>query len=287
MSIEIQNLSKSFNKQVVLDNLNLKIESNKIYALLGRNGVGKSTLINLITNRIVPNSGTIKIDNWDSQSKFSQNDLIYCFSDIELFEKTSQIRRILKETEMLNENFNIQKANEYIQKFDLNVKKSYGKLSTGQKSLLKISIALSMDVKYLILDEPILGLDALNRSEFYQELIKYYVESENTIIISTHLIEEISHIVENVIIIKDKKVLLNENTQELLDKSYVISGLKEDVDKYCKQFKVVASEFFGNIYRVYVLNLNSSLEKNDKVTISKCNLQEIFIKLCLKDIKDE
>lgn len=283
--IQIKNLNKRFGKKEVIKNLNLTIEPGKIYGLLGRNGAGKSTLINLISKMLVPTSGTINIDNWDSQSKFSKQGLIYVQSDIELIDKSNKVKKVVKDCSLLNPYFNIETCKHYLNMFEINVNNAYGKLSTGQKSLFKICLALSMDVKYLILDEPILGLDAYNRDLFYKELLNYYEQTQTTIIISTHIIEEINNIIENVIILKQGKILVNENVQDLIEKAYVVSGEITKVDNFIKNKDVIFTQQIGNIKQVYLFT--NSIEIDVDLDLKHIGLQEMFIKLSAKDLDYE
>ena len=103
-------------------------------------------------------------------------------------------------------------------------------LSTGYKSIFKLILALSVNVPYLFLDEPVLGLDANHREMFYRILLEKYIEEPFTIVISTHLIEEVASVIEHVVILKDGKIVKNCATEELLAGGYRISGKKEMVD---------------------------------------------------------
>ena len=110
------------------------------------------------------------------------------------------------------------------QKFKLDTKKKVKGLSTGYSSIFKIIVALSVNAPYTLYDEPILGLDANHRDLFYKVLLENYEQSPKTIVISTHLIEEVANIIEDIIIIKDGKVLKNEPCHQLLSSGYTISG---------------------------------------------------------------
>lgn len=285
--IQISNLSKSYGNNLVLKNVNLTIEENKIYGLLGRNGAGKTTLLNLINNRIFPSEGSITIDGESVIENDKVTRKIYFMTEQNLYPESMKIKELLKWSREFYENFNMDYALELCKKFGLNINKKFKNLSTGYSSICKIIITLASGAEILIFDEPVLGLDANHRDLFYKELVSNYIEEPKTIIISTHIIEEISDILEKVIIIKDGEVLSDKEVESLLDEAYIVSGPAEKVDEYISSKKCINVNYLAGFKAATIAG---KISKNDKreiermnLEISKVELQKLFIYLTGKE----
>lgn len=161
--IEIKGITKDFKNTRALNNVNLTFEENKIYGLLGRNGAGKSTLLKIISNRIFTDSGSVTVDGINSMEDDRALSKIYIMSESNLYPPKMKIKNIFKWTKEFYPAFDLDYANKLSKAFNLNVNKNTRSLSTGYNSIFKIIIALSVNVPYLFLDEPVLGLDANHR----------------------------------------------------------------------------------------------------------------------------
>lgn len=128
-------------------------------------------------------------------------------------------------------------ADELIEKFELNTKQRINKMSKGMLSMVTIIVALASKADFTFLDEPVAGLDVVMREYFYHKLMEEYTETGRTFVISTHIIEEAADLMEEVIMIKDGSLLLKENTQDLLERSYHVSGLAEVVDQAAEGYE--------------------------------------------------
>lgn len=281
--IEITELTKEYGDKLALNNVNLTIQENKIYGLLGRNGAGKTTLLKLLTNKIFPSSGDITIDG-DSvfESNLSLSKVQYMMEE-NLYPKGLKVKEIYKWTKEFYSSFDMEYANILSKKFELNVNKKVRELSTGYTTIFKAIIALSSNANILLLDEPVLGLDANHRDLFYKELITNYNDSPKTIIISTHLIEEVANILEEVIIIEDGIILFNKSAEDLLSSAHKISGETENIDTFLKDKSYIEQESIGNFKSVIILDDSYkeklSLPKKLNLKSSKIKLQELFISL--------
>lgn len=281
--IKISNLTKEYGKHKVLDNVSLTIEENKIYGLLGRNGAGKTTLLNLITNRIFPNEGSIKIDEENVIENSNAIRKIYFMAEQDLYPESMKIKDLFKWTKEFYKNFDMDYALDLSKKFKLNVNKKFKDLSTGYSSICKIIITLSSGAEILIFDEPILGLDANHRDMFYKELVQNYIDEPKTIILSTHIIEEVSEILEKVIIIKDGKILGDKEVESLLEEAYLVSGPSEKVEKYIEDKKCINIESIAGFKSATITGKitrkNNVQIKELNLEISKVELQKLFIHL--------
>lgn len=282
-AIQIKNVTKKYKDVTALDNVSFSFEYGKIYGFLGRNGAGKSTLINIIANRIFADSGEIMIDDIPAKENMKIHDKIFCMSEADLYDKSLKVKELFKWIDRFYDDFDKAKAFEIAEKFNLDTNRKFKALSKGYQSIFKLTVALALNVPYVIFDEPVLGLDANHRELFYELLLKDYETNERTIILATHLIEEVANIIEEVILIDKGKVLLQDNVGSLLETGYSVSGLAHEVDTYCTGKNVIGYDELGNLKIAYVLGEKTPLPNNGNLSLSAMNLQKLFVKLTEKD----
>lgn len=278
MSIEINHVTKAFGSVKALNNVSITFEDNRIYGLLGRNGAGKSTLLNLITNRIFASSGEILVDGVPVQENDSALSKIYLMSEKTLYPSDMRVCDVFKWTKRFYPSFNEGEAARIAEKFELNIYKKVKSLSTGFTSIFKLVIALCIHVPYIFLDEPVLGLDANNRELFYSLLIEMYAKSPCTIVLSTHLIEEVSGVIEDVIIIDNGKIIKDSTREELLASGYSVSGKASDVDAYTMGKEIIGSDTLGGLKTAYLLGIPDA-DISSSLELSPLDLQKLFVKL--------
>lgn len=281
-AIQIKNITKRYKDVTALDNISFSFEFGKIYGLLGRNGAGKSTLINIIANRIFADQGEVLIDEITAKENMEVHEKIFCMSETDLYDRDLKVKDHFKWTNRFYDDFDLNKALEYAKKFHLDINKRFKALSKGYQSIFKLIIALSLNVPYVIFDEPVLGLDANHRELFYHLLLKEFENNDRTIIIATHLIEEVSNIIEEVVFIDNGKILLQESVESLLEKGYSVSGLAGEVDRYCEGRNVIGYDELGSLKIAYVLEEKTALPVESNLQISAMNLQKLFVKMTEK-----
>lgn len=285
--IEIKNLNKAYGSTKVLSNINLKLEENKIYGLLGRNGVGKTTLLNIMSNVIRADSGEALLngENIHENSKVLENIAIVRESGFGI--EDIKVKKILKAAKTLYKNWDEEYMKFLIKEFDLNIKKNYSKLSRGNKTIVGLIIGLSSRAPLTLFDEPSLGLDASYRYKFYNLLLQDVEKNPRTVIISTHLIDEVTHIFEEVIILKNQKVYLKEEVERLMGKAYFLSGKLEKIEPIIKGKNIISKEEFGTITIVGVFDCLNKEEKDNLkekgIEISAIPLQKLFVLLTEKE----
>lgn len=277
--IEVKNVTKCYGTTVALKDVSLTFEENKIYGLLGRNGAGKSTLLSLITNKNFPTNGKVLIDG----EPVCENDAVlakvYCMSEQSLYPESMTVKEVFKWTREFYPNTDTEYAMKLADKFELNIKKKLKALSTGYGSIYKIIVALSCNAPILLLDEPVLGLDANFREVFYRELLEHYSESPKTIVVSTHLIEEAANVIENIAIIKNGEIILNDTTQNVLTAGYTVTGAAAVVDMYTKGRNVLGCDMLGGMKSAYLLDKLDKSMVPQELEVSRLKLQSLFIHL--------
>ena len=283
-----KNVCKSYKDKEVLKDINLTIEQGKIYGLIGRNGVGKTTLLSILTAQNSASSGEVTLDGekvWENRKALDH----ICFSReintvTALGPNNYKIKEYFKIAKTFYPNWDQQMAESLIKEFNLDLKKKICKLSKGMLSMVTIVIGLASKADITILDEPVAGLDVIARERFYKLIIEEQCNTNRTFIISTHIIDEASGIFEDTIILHDKKVLINEDTQELLERAVYITGLAEDVDKITDGVKVLSAENIGKSKAVTVLlEKGQELENSSMVVCQPVSLQNLFVAMCGKE----
>lgn len=215
--LKLHNINKRYKSTLALDDVNIEIKSGKIYGLLGRNAAGKTTLLNIISNRIFASSGQVTINNQEITKDLELKDLVHVMSETDNYISYMTIKKTFENISKLNKNFSLDQALNIAKKFNLETSGNYSKQSLGNQTIFKLCIALAMDVPYVLYDEPVNGLDANNRRLFYQLLIDTYIRNENTPIISSHLVNDLEPVIEEVILIDKGKIIFNESLDNLVN----------------------------------------------------------------------
>ena len=189
---------------------------------------------------------------------------------------------IINDTARFYPGFDEKYSVELAEKFGIDLKARYGKLSTGYKTIFKDILALCVPCEYIFFDEPVLGLDASNRNLFYCELVDSYTKRPRTFVISTHLIEEIQNLIENVVIIADHRIILEGSVENILAKAHFVSGTKDAVRAYVEGLKIIGNECLGNTAGYYVYDeLDDGRVLPDTVYLDSFDLNKLF--LCLTE----
>lgn len=281
-AIRINNITKRYKDVTALDDVSFTFEYGKIYGFLGRNGAGKSTLINIIGNRIFADGGEVMVDDIPVRESMQIHEKVFCMSEADLYDGSMRVRDQFKWIDRFYDSFEMKKAFEIAEKFDLDTNKKFKALSKGYQSIFKLTVALALNVPYVIFDEPVLGLDANHRELFYDLLLRDYENNERTIIIATHLIEEVANLIEEVVLIDKGKVLLQNDVGSLLEMGYSVSGIGHEVDAYCADKNVIGCDELGNLKIAYILGEKTPLPQTGGLSLSAMNLQKLFVKLTEK-----
>ena len=283
---------KKYGKKEVLHGVDLKLESGKIYGLIGRNGAGKTTLLSILTSQNPATSGEVTFDGqpvWENPEVLRH----LCFSR-ELSPLTGSNANSMKVKEYLRiastffPYWDKEMEKRLVEEFELDVKKKISKLSKGMLSMVTIVVALASKAEFTFLDEPVAGLDVVARERFYELLLEEFTETGRTFVVSTHIIEEAAEVLEEVIIVDHGKILLKENTQDLLDRSFHISGHEDEVDRAIEGMEVHHEEHLGRSKGVTVLlKPGQKITEGYDVSIQKLSLQKVFVALCGEETRHE
>lgn len=213
--LNIKKLNKDFDDKHILKDINLKIQSGRIVGLLGKNGMGKTTLIKLINDLLTPTSGEILIKG--NKPGIESKRIISYLPERTYLDKSMTIGEILKYFEEFYENFNKDKAIKLLKDLDLDINLKVNKMSKGMQEKLQLILVMSRDAELYILDEPLGGVDPATRDYILDTILSNFNEGAS-VIISTHLISDIERILDEVIFIDKGKIVLQSGTDELRKK---------------------------------------------------------------------
>lgn len=213
--VKCTNLTKKFDNKTILNNINLTIKPKKIIGLLGKNGTGKTTLIKLINDLLTPTSGEILI-NGKKPGPESKKIISY-LPERTYLDKSMTIKETLTFFSDFYQDFNINKAKKLLKDLDLSEEQKLSKMSKGMLEKLTLILVMSRKAQLYILDEPLGGVDPATREYILNTILTNFNENAS-IIISTHLIEDIEKILDEVIFIDKGKIILNSPTDKLREK---------------------------------------------------------------------
>ena len=272
IAVECKDVTKSFGENVVLDHVSFQLETGNIYALLGRNGAGKTTLMNCLCTKYLPDSGEIHILEEEAyENEKVLNQICFMSDQMDVFE-LKKVKNILFYASTFYEQWNEELMKRLLDFFEISEKKIYGELSKGQQTVIGIIIGLCSGCEIVLLDEIYSGLDAVARQNFYEILLEEQEKQPRTFILSTHLIEEMTGLFTNVVMLDKGKILLNEDMEVLAGKNIL----------YKKQMGTI-TEY--DIYDVITLAEKKELEETG-FTISPLSLQELFIAFTQEPAKE-
>ncbi len=281
--IVITGAVKNYKKTIALNNVSATFQQGKIYGLIGRNGAGKSTLIKAVGNRVFLNGGTITIDGESNVENETALKKICVMSESNVFPKY-KLKKIFKWTKIFNDSFDIEYANKLAELFSLDLNKKPKELSTGYSSVLKLILTMASGKSYLFLDEPVLGLDATHRDFVYKVILDVQIKTECAVIISTHIIEEVSNLIEDVVIIHDGKILQQSNKDILLENYYSVRGSEKEVVDYSANKEIVSKQNLSGLAN-FCIKGEIPKQTPQQISAERLSLQQLFI--CMTKSKED
>lgn len=280
--IKFSNVTKEYRNTIALDDVSIEFSENRIYCLLGRNGAGKTTFMKLIAGHISANSGSVTV-NGETVSTFNMPASVN-FIESRATQFNLRIGKLLELAESLNENFNMEFAKDMIKKFKLDKSKKYKQLSFGMQTMFATIVSLASKSNVILLDEPVLGFDAIMRERFYELLQTSFEYSPRIIIVSTHLIDEISRVAEDIIIIEEGNILINSSMNDIDEKAYSLTGPTAEIKSAVKGLNVIGEKTLGGYTTAYIFG--DRITPGSNIKLQSLGLQEFFINIVGGD-KDE
>ena len=213
--VKCNNLCKKFDNKQILNNINLSIPKGKIVGLLGKNGMGKTTLIKLINDLLTPTSGEILING--EKPSINSKKIISYLPERTYLDKSMKVSQIITFFDEFYDNFNKQKAIKLLKDLDLDINSKISKMSKGMQEKLQLILVMSREAELYILDEPLGGVDPATRDYILDTILSNFSEGAS-VIISTHIISDIERILDDVIFIDKGEIVLTSSADELRKK---------------------------------------------------------------------
>ena len=212
--IEARGLRKSFKTTVALDGIDLHVEQGRILGLIGPNGAGKTTALNAILG-LTTYEGQLQVLGHDPWTKRDELMRDVCFlADVAILPRWLRVSQALDYVAGVHPRFDRAKAEGFLAKTDIRHASKIRELSKGMVTQLHLAIVMAIDARLLVLDEPTLGLDILFRKQFYDSLLNDYFDGNRTIIVTTHQVEEVEHLLTDLMFINRGRIVLNCSMEE-------------------------------------------------------------------------
>jgi ABC-2 type transport system ATP-binding protein len=212
--IEAHGLRKAFGTTIALDGVDLHVEDGRILGMIGPNGAGKTTALNAILG-LTPYQGQLRVlgrDPWTERDLLMRD---VCFiADVAVLPRWIKVSQALDYMSGVHPRFHRGKAQAFLEKTSIGLNRKVKQLSKGMVAQLHLALVMAIDAKLLVLDEPTLGLDILFRKHFYDALLNDYFDGNRTIIVTTHQVDELQHILTDLIFIDRGQILLNCSMEE-------------------------------------------------------------------------
>ena len=270
--IKVNKLTKYYGKLKALDNVELEIPQGRIIGLLGKNGAGKSTFMRCILG-FLKHKGEIEIlGKTIKRHQESVHEDIAFIPDVNSLDDRLTVKQTMDYVSAINSSWNNDKAKELLASSDLKLNQKVGTLSKGMKTKLYLLITLSLDVKVLLLDEPTLGLDIVFRKEFFNTILGEFYDENKTIIISTHQVEEVEQILQDIIFIDEGKIILQQDIEELKNEYSIFTVSSDQKEKLEEHNPKVINKTLGRVSAV----LDSKIEIAD-AEVNRPTLSDLFL----------
>ncbi|MEV7768356.1 ABC transporter ATP-binding protein [Microbacterium sp. NPDC086615] len=280
--IEATGLTKRYRGGLALNDVSFRIEKDSIYGLLGRNGAGKTTLMSILTAQNFASSGQARVfgeDPYENPRVLSR----MCFvRESQKYPDDAQPAHAFRAARLFFPDWDQAFADRLVEEFQLPLKRTIKKLSRGQLSAVGVIIGLASRSEITFFDEPYLGLDAVARQIFYDRLLEDYAEHPRTIILSSHLIDEVANLLEKVIVLDGGRIVMDEDTDAVRHSAVTIVGDSIAVDAFCLGREVIHRESLGGVASVTVVGELTPADRRAlveaRLEVAPVSLQQLIVR---------
>src|SRR5512146_1598471 len=227
--IEARGLRKAFGTTIALDGVNLQVEEGRILGLVGPNGAGKTTALNAIVG-LTPYEGQLNVLGRDAWTQRDQLMRDVCFiADVAVLPRWARVSQLLDYVAGVHPRFDRAKAEAFLAKTTIRGASRVRELSKGMVAQLHLAIVMAIDARLLVLDEPTLGLDILYRKQFYDSLLNDYFDGRRTIVVTTHQVEEVEHVLTDLMFIDRGRIVLECSMEEFESRYLEVTAKPEQL----------------------------------------------------------
>lgn len=286
-AIELKRVSRRYRSATALQDVSLRLEKDAIHGLLGRNGAGKTTLMSIATAQDWPSSGEVRILGQRPHENEQVLPKICFVREEQRYVDDALAKHAFSAAAQAFPRWDAELAAQLAREFRVPEKTRIKKMSRGQRSAVGVIIGIASRAEVTFFDEPYMGLDAVARQLFYDRLLEDYASHPRTVVISSHLIDEIAHLIENVVVIDQGQILLQEPVEQLRDRAVTLVGRADAVAEIAGTREVLHHEAMGRIARTTVLGALDDAERQTlierDVEIVPVSLQQLIVRLTARE----
>jgi ABC-2 type transport system ATP-binding protein len=249
--IEAHGLYKSYGSTVALDGIDFSVKPGRILGLIGPNGAGKSTALNAILG-LTPFEGTLRVlgrNPWSERDELMQD--VSFIADVAVLPRWMRVSQALDYVAGVHPRFDRPKAEGFLARTSIKHTSKVRELSKGMVTQLHLALVMAIDAKLLVLDEPTLGLDLLFRKQFYDSLLNDYFDHNRTIIVTTHQVEEIEHVLTDVMFIDQGRIVLESSMEDFESRYIEVMLLPENVSAARELKPIHERQVFGRTILIF------------------------------------
>jgi ABC-2 type transport system ATP-binding protein len=280
--IEVRNLTKRYRDTLALDDVSFDIERDTIYGFLGRNGAGKTTAMSIMTAQNFATSGTVRVFGEHPYENARVLSRLCFVRESQKYPDDATPLHAFAAARLFFPNWDQDFATELISDFQLPVKTRIKKLSRGQLSAVGVIIGLAARAEVTFFDEPYLGLDAVARQIFYDRLLSDYAEHPRTVLLSSHLIDEVANLIERVLVIDQGRIVMDETTEDARHKATNLVGDAAAVEPFIRGRDIIHRESLGRVTSVTFLGALSAAERAEArdagLDLAPVSLQQLIVR---------
>jgi ABC-2 type transport system ATP-binding protein len=225
--VSARGLTKRYGRTLAVDHIDLDIPPGRIVGLIGPNGAGKTSALKAILGLATYEGELSVLGKNPSRQRAALMEDVCFIADVAVLPRWIRVRQLIEVTERIHPRFSRERCLEYLSQTKITQDHKVKQLSKGMVAQLHLALVMAIDVRLLVLDEPTLGLDILYRKQFYTSLLNDYFDDDRTILITTHQVEEVEHILTDLIFIQDGKIAL-EATMESVEERYTELMVRAD-----------------------------------------------------------
>jgi len=280
--VEVSHLTKRFGNVTAVDDASFTIQENTINGLLGRNGAGKTTIMSLLTGQEFPTEGEIRVFGSTPAENAGVLRNVCFVKESQRYPDDFKPVHVFRSAPWFFPNWDAAFADQLIRDFRLPLDRRIKKLSRGQLSAVGVIVGLAARAPLTFFDEPYLGLDAVARQLFYDRLLEDYANHPRTVVLSTHLIDEVSNLLEHVVVVDEGSIIIDAAAEELRGSATTVVGTRAAVESFVAGREVLAREAIGGISSVTVGALSRAdrdLAVASGVELSPVSLQQLVVRL--------
>jgi ABC-2 type transport system ATP-binding protein len=288
--VEAHGLTKHFGKVHAVEDATFTIEENRIYGLLGRNGAGKTTLMSLLTGQEFATSGTVEVYGRSPVENASVLERTAFIKESQKYPDDFRVKHVMRSAPWFFTEWDADFAGRLVEDFRLPLDRRIKKLSRGQLSAVGVIVGLASRAPLTFFDEPYLGLDAVARQLFYDRLLADYSEHPRTVVLSTHLIDEVSNLLEHVLVIDDGRIIIDSDADTLRGSATTVAGTKAAVDAFTRTREVLHREGIGGLASATLAGLDASGRRaaaDAGLEITPVSLQQLIVRSTTSGIEEK